>query len=40
MQITLNIPDHLPINIVQQYIKNIEAQIQLLSEVATMNLQK
>ena len=31
MQITLNIPDDLPANIVHQYIKTIEAQMSLMS---------
>jgi len=35
MQITLNIPDDLPANIVQQYIKTIEAQMSLMSKLAT-----
>ena len=35
MQITLNIPDDLPANIVQQYIKTIEAQMSLMSNLAT-----
>ena len=35
MQITLNIPDDLPANIVQQYIKTIEAQMSLMSSLAT-----
>jgi hypothetical protein len=34
MQITLNIPDDLPPNIVQQYIKTIEAQMSLMSKLA------
>ncbi|MGZ4955185.1 MAG: hypothetical protein ACXV8Q_08720, partial [Methylobacter sp.] len=33
MQITLNIPDDLPPNIVQQYIKTIEAQMSLMSKL-------
>lgn len=33
MQITLNIPDDLPTNIVQQYIKTIEAQMLLMSKL-------
>jgi len=33
MQITLNIPDDLPANIVQQYIKTIEAQMSLMSKL-------
>ena len=35
MQLTLNIPDGLPANIVQQYIKTIEAQMSLMSSLAT-----
>jgi hypothetical protein len=35
MQIILNIPDDLPANIVQQYIKTIEAQISLMSNLST-----
>lgn len=35
MQITLNIPDDLPANIVHQYIKTIEAQMSLMSSLAT-----
>ena len=35
MQIKLNIPDDLPANIVQQYIKTIEAQISLMSNLST-----
>jgi hypothetical protein len=35
MQITLNIPDDLPANIVQQYIKTIEAQMSLMSKLTT-----
>lgn len=33
MQVTLNIPDDLPANIVQQYIKTIEAQMSLMSKL-------
>lgn len=35
MQITLNIPDDLPPNIVQQYIKTIEAQMSLMSKLTS-----
>ncbi|WP_432741758.1 DUF2281 domain-containing protein [Methylobacter sp. G7] len=35
MQITLNIPDDLPANIVQQYIKTIETQMSLMSKLTT-----
>jgi hypothetical protein len=34
MQITFNIPDELPANIVQQYISTIEAQMSLLVKMA------
>jgi hypothetical protein len=37
MQITINIPDELPANIVQQYISNIEAQMSLLMKMAKEN---
>jgi hypothetical protein len=35
MQITLNIPDDLPANIVEQYVKTIEAQMLLMSKLTT-----
>lgn len=33
MQITLNIPDDLPFTIIQQYIKTVENQILLMSQL-------
>ncbi|MDO9269818.1 MAG: hypothetical protein Q7T96_12005 [Methylobacter sp.] len=35
MQITRNIPDDLPPNIVQQYIKTVETQKSLMSKLTT-----
>ena len=35
MQVTINIPDDLPANIVQQYISTIEMQMSLMSKLST-----
>jgi hypothetical protein len=35
MQVTINIPDDLPIHQVQQYINTIETQIALMSKLTT-----
>lgn len=35
MQVTINIPDDLPANIVQQYINSIEMQMALMSKLTT-----
>ncbi|HBA65421.1 MAG TPA: hypothetical protein DCZ48_04445 [Methylococcaceae bacterium] len=35
MQVTINIPDDLPNNIVKQYISTIEMQMALMSKLAT-----
>ena len=40
MQVTINIPDDLPINIVQQYINTIEIQMALMSKLTAENRQK
>jgi hypothetical protein len=40
MQVTINIPDDLPSNIVQQYINTIEIQMALMSKLKAENLQK
>lgn len=37
MQVTINIPDDLPANIVQQYINTIEMQMALMSKLSTEN---
>lgn len=34
MQVTLNVPDDLPVNIVQQYISTIEMQMALISKLS------
>lgn len=38
MQVTINIPDDLPNNIVQQYINTIEMQMALISKLAAQKL--
>ncbi len=40
MQVTINIPDDLPNNIVQQYINTIEMQMALISKLAAEKPQK
>ncbi len=40
MQVTINIPDDLPSNIVQQYINTIEIQMALMSKLSAENRQK
>ena len=40
MQVTINIPDDLPNNIVQQYINTIEMQMALISKLASQKSQK
>lgn len=35
MQVTINIPDDLPSNIIQQYIRTIEMQMALMSKLTT-----
>ena len=41
MQVTINIPDDLPANIVQQYISTIEMQMTLMSKLsAEKNFEK
>ena len=34
MQITINVPDNLPLSIVQQYINNVEQQMRLMAKLA------
>lgn len=34
MQITINVPDNLPLSIVQQYINNVEQQMMLMAKLA------
>ncbi|MFM8341734.1 MAG: hypothetical protein ACKN9F_05900, partial [Methylomonas sp.] len=40
MQVTINIPDDLPNNIVQQYINTIEMQMALISKLTSQKSQK
>jgi hypothetical protein len=40
MQVTINIPDDLPNNIVQQYINTIEMQMALISKLTSQKPQK
>jgi hypothetical protein len=40
MQVTINIPDDLPNNIVQQYISTIEMQLALISKLVAEKPQK
>ena len=34
MQITINVPDNLPLSIVRQYINNVEQQMRLMAKLA------